>query len=177
MNQESDNKLNRQLEEYRQRVLRETYLVNLRGIPLPENKSGRPMTVDIPLGKVYIRFRAVEEKVSVTKEQSEIHDIKGSSPDRLSTSRSKADSPRYLRDFGEYLYQQTQVYKSFQPSKVIDPETAICDNSKVILLGAAGSGKSTLLRYIAHEYAKKPSEKIPIFVPLVYATSVLLKAA
>lgn len=57
--------------EYRQRVMSENCFVNLRGIPLPRMHSGRPLQLQVPLEKVYIRLQATEEQPSRIQEETE----------------------------------------------------------------------------------------------------------
>src|SRR5437016_5680253 len=61
----------RLLANYRARLLEQTAFVNLRGIPLPRGRDGRPAPLDVRLDKVYIRLQAVEEKQRRERDEAE----------------------------------------------------------------------------------------------------------
>ena len=60
-----------QLAAYRARVLASTEYVSLRGIPLPQDRSGGRKSLNIPLDKVYIRLQAVEYEQKRHREEEE----------------------------------------------------------------------------------------------------------
>jgi HEAT repeat protein len=159
----------RLLTEYRARVLEETRYVNLRGIPLPRGRDGRPMPLQVPLDKVYIRIQATTEKQHRAQEEAEQRSLSDRSRGGSSTSRDVLST---LHTLGEYFYRRGEVYEAEQRPEPVDPQEALKNHKRLVVLGAPGAGKSTLLRYLARRAAEDTSGFVPIQVSLRdYATA------
>jgi HEAT repeat protein len=162
----------RLLAKYRARVLDETRYVNLRGIPLPRGRDGRPMPLQVPLDKVYIRVQATTEKQRRAQEEAEERSLS----DRLRGGGKSESSPKdvlsTLHALGEYFYRRGEVYETAQRPEPVDPQEALKKHKRMVVLGAPGSGKSTLLRYLARRAAEDSGAFVPIQVSLRdYATA------
>lgn len=156
----------RKLAAYRQRVVEANGFVNLRGIPLPRDRSGRPVQLQIPLDQVYIHLQATEEQHGRRQKETEHRNIE-------EEIRTK-DSQRYrpisildtLRPLGEYLYRRGQVYQTTEHPEPVDPRDALQKHDRLVILGTPGAGKSTLLRYLARMTASDQNGPLPILVCL-----------
>lgn len=163
------------LTEYRTRILEETRYVNLRGIPLPRDRSGRPISPNIPLARVYIRIQALAEKqqrAAEERERQHVETEKRNFVERLLSSERNRDSERptdfmaTIRVLGEYLYRRGDVFETDKRPEPIEPHKALAEHKRLVLLGAPGAGKSTLLRHLAHEAAGRPGGPVPVLVSL-----------
>ncbi|CAG0933929.1 Phycocyanobilin lyase subunit alpha [Thermoflexales bacterium] len=182
----------RLLADYRARVLEETRYVNLRGIPLPRGRDGRPMPLQVPLEKVYICIQATTEKQRRTQEETEERSLSDRLRDESSAQSKRSapgglfgwlrgeskseSSPRdilsTLHTLGEYFYRRGEVYEAEQRPEPVDPQEALKKHKRLVVLGAPGAGKSTLLRYLARRAAEDSSGFVPIPVSLRdYATA------
>jgi HEAT repeat protein len=184
------------LAEYRARVLEETRYVNLRGIPLPRGRDGRPMPLQVPLDKVYIRIQATTEKQRRAQEEAEERSLsdqlkdesaahsKRATPEtgirrlfgRLRGESKSESSPRdilsTLHILGEHFYRRGEVYEAEHRPEPGDPQEALNKHRRLVILGAPGAGKSTILRYLARRAAEDSSGFAPIQVSLRdYATA------
>ncbi|MBN1873021.1 MAG: trypsin-like peptidase domain-containing protein, partial [Anaerolineae bacterium] len=121
---------------YRARLLEETHYVSFSGIPLPTGRDGRPLELSLPLDRVYIRLRMIEDQQQHKREQEEQRRVAEQS------SHSLGD----VLLLGEYLYNRTQTVneKDIAPT---DPQQALNRHGRLVILGAPGAGKSTLLRW------------------------------
>jgi hypothetical protein len=139
----------KKLTEYRQRVVRENHSVNFRGIPLPRDRSGRPVPLQMPLDKIYIRIQATEEQRSRSQEEIERSRIEAQVRAQAEHRPPGPSIMEILRTLGEYLYHRGDVYRATERSAPIDPGDALQAHERLVILGAPGAGKSTLLRYLA----------------------------
>ena len=152
--------------DYRSQVLAETRFVNLIGIPLPRDRNGRFLPLQLPLDKVYIRIQATPEKQRIIREQAEQYrmqnEMRGRHRDILST----------MHLLGEYFYRRGEIYQSASRPDPIDPQVALMKHGRFVLLGAPGAGKSTLLRYLTRRAAEDKNGPLPIQISLrEYATA------
>ena len=78
-----------------------------------------------------------------------------------------------VHTLGEYLYHREEIYHQREEHlEPTDPEAALREHHRLVILGAPGAGKSTLLRYLARQAAKDPAGPLPILVSLRdYATA------
>jgi predicted NACHT family NTPase len=160
------------LAEYREHILEDTRYINLQGIPLPLDRSGRPRPMEIPLDKVYIRIKAIEEKHRRAQEKAEERQLeKGHQPEHERKRKGYFD---YIHELGEHLYRQAQIYQEPERPEAVDPLEALEKHKRMVILGAPGSGKSTLLRYVARK-AVQDNTNIPILIPLREYAAVLTK--
>lgn len=162
------------LDEYRRRLLDETRFVNFHGIPLPRDRSGRAVAPEVPLDKVYIRIQALEEKRHRAQEKDEARELESETRQRRhSTEHASAQDFRdVLRLLGEYFYRRGEVYQAAIRPESVDPEAALREFKRLVILGAPGAGKSTMLRYFARRAAERTKGPVPILVPLRdYATA------
>jgi HEAT repeat protein/energy-coupling factor transporter ATP-binding protein EcfA2 len=143
------------IEKYRRQILEETQYVNLQGIPLPKDRTGCQVMLNLPLTKVYIQVQAIKKEEKEKQEQFENA--------RLSKEINTSDYLAKIAMLGEYFYRQGQAYKAEERPQPVDPIEAIKKHSRIAILGAPGAGKSTLLRYITHQMALD-SGKIPILI-------------
>lgn len=159
------------LDEYRQRVELDTRFVNLRGIPLPKNRWGHVMPIQVPLDKVYIQLQASAQKPDAhSKEREILKRSEDRARPRLPNTTSTLFANR-LNAIGEYLYSELGIDKSRTRSDAIHPEDAVRKYGRLVILGAPGAGKSTLLRYLARKSASDTTGPLPIMVLLrEYAT-------
>jgi len=159
------------LEAYRQSILGRTEYVNLEGIPLPSDRSGRPMDVRLPLDRVYIRLQAVEEKRQRQQEAEERRALEAQIGARGAGGPSR-DILGTLRLLGEYFYRRGEVYQAEKRPEPVDPQEALEKHPRLVMLGAPGAGKSTLLRFLARRAAEDARGPLPILVSLRdYATA------
>jgi len=167
------------LAEYRRRVLDETEFVNLTGIPLPRERDGRPVPLRVPLDKVYIRIQALPEEQRLAEEEVELRALDDRMTMFLHTS-TEAHTPgpilsdvlTTLRTLGEYLYRRGEAYRTEERPEPTDPEAALDEHHRLVILGAPGAGKSTMLRYLARRAAESPAAPLPILISLRdYATA------
>lgn len=149
------------LASYRQQVLAETQYLELKGIPLPQRRDGRPDTPPIPLDKIYIQLQAVADKEQRRHERAETEAL-----ERKASPKSPFDVLAGLRTLGEYFYRQGKVYEAAERPQPVDPQTALAEQKRLVILGAPGAGKSTLLRYLARRTAERESGQIPIHISL-----------
>jgi energy-coupling factor transporter ATP-binding protein EcfA2 len=162
----------KKLAEYRQRVVRDNHFVNFRGIPLPRDRSGRPMPLQVPLDKVYIRLQATEEQRSRSQEDIERRDVEAQIRERTDPRNRGSSILEILRTLGEYFYRRGDAYRASERPAPVDPEDALQAHERLVILGAPGAGKSTLLRYLARNAARDPNGPIPIAMRLRdYATA------
>jgi HEAT repeat protein len=156
----------RKLAAYRRRVVEANGFVNLRGIPLPHDRSGRPVQLQIPLDQVYIHLQAIDEQHSRRQKETEHRDIE----EEIRTKDSQRSRPisilETLRPLGEYLYRRGQVYQTTERPEPVDPREALQKHDRLVILGAPGAGKSTLLRYLARMTANDQNGPLPILVRL-----------
>ncbi len=174
------------LAAYRRRVLEETRLVDLAGIPLPRDRDGRPIPLKVPLDRVYIRIQAMpelrqrevqeEERQALEKQAADQQGFLG----RLLGRRARETPPHHptatdalavLRTLGEYFYRRGEVYQAEERPEPVDPEAALREHRRLVILGAPGAGKTTLLRYLARRAAEDEEAPVPVLVSLRdYAT-------
>ena len=159
------------LEAYRSGILERTQYVNLEGIPLPSDRSGRRMNVRLPLDRVYIRLQAVEEKRQRQQEAEERRALEARIEARRAGGPSR-DILGVLRLLGEYFYRRGQVYQVEKRPEPVDPQAALEKHPRLVMLGAPGAGKSTLLRFLARRAVEDARGPLPILVSLRdYATA------
>ncbi|RMF83541.1 MAG: NACHT domain-containing protein, partial [Nitrospirae bacterium] len=169
------------LAAYRRRVLEETRLVDLAGIPLPRDRDGRPIPLEVPLDRVYIRIQAIpeprqreawEEERRALEEQAQerrgfLGRLLGRGGREASPRRPTAADPlAVLRTLGEYFYRRGEVYRAEERPEPVDPEAALREHGRLVILGAPGAGKTTLLRYLARRAAEDEETPVPIIVSL-----------
>ena len=155
---------NEGLDDYRSRVVENTKFINLAGIPLPRDKSGQYVPIQMPLDQMYIRILAIEEEQRRSREKEEIGQVKNKIAEELG-SRSR-DASKIMHCLGEYLYQRDRDTSSAEKPKAIDPKEALKQHKRMVILGAPGSGKSTMLRYFARKAAEDQNAAVPILVSL-----------
>lgn len=149
------------LAEYCAAVAAKTAHVDLRGVPLPKTHDGRRIPLNLPLDRVYVRMRAVrEERRRDEKERR-----------KLPVDAQEKATDAYLRlidRLGEYFY--TQLIAERSVDEPVDPEAALHEQKRLVLLGPPGAGKSTLLRFLARRAAANAGPT-PLLVRLdQYAT-------
>jgi Domain of unknown function (DUF4062)/NACHT domain len=168
----SPEKRQKKLAEYRQRVVRENHFVNFRGIPLPRDRSGRPVPLQMPLDNVYIRIQATEEQRSRSQEDVERRGVEAQVRAQAEHRTPGPSIMEILRTLGEYFYRRGNVYRAAERPAPVDPGDALRDHGRLVTLGAPGAGKSTLLRYLARNAAQDPDAPLPILIRLRdYATA------
>ncbi|MCI0580002.1 MAG: HEAT repeat domain-containing protein [Chloroflexi bacterium] len=159
------------LAAYRQRLLEETRYVLLKGIPTPPDRHGRLRDLQLPLDHVYIRLQAAAEKERRRQEDEEARALAeaaqtaGPAPpekERISSQEFLAT----LRTLGEYLYRQGQLYQAEKRPEPVDPQAALAEHGRLVVLGAPGAGKSTMLRFLARRAAEDRAAPIPVLVSL-----------
>jgi HEAT repeat protein/energy-coupling factor transporter ATP-binding protein EcfA2 len=151
------------LAAYRQRLLEDTHYISLAGIPLPRDQAGVPLHLQMPLEQVYIRIQAIEQQKARQERERE--------RDEMTKDSDRRDVFGTLRMMGEYFYRQGQVYAAKERPAPIDPQDALRQHHRLVILGAPGSGKSTLLRMLTRTAAQQPDGPVPILVRLRdYAT-------
>jgi len=159
------------LADYRQRVIQDTRFVKLAGIPLPRDRSGRPIHIQVPLDRVYIRIQAVLEETGRARREAERTRVEEEARDESLLACDLTDDKEAVRALGEYLYRQNQQHKEAERPKPIDPQDALSEHKRIAILGAPGAGKSTMLRYLARKVAEDANAPLPILVSLRdYAT-------
>jgi HEAT repeat protein len=159
------------LEAYRRGVLERTQYVNLEGIPLPSDRSGRRVKMRLPLDRVYIRLQAVEEKRRRQQETEERRGLEAQIEARRTGGPSR-EVLGTLRLLGEYFYRRGQVYQAGERPEPVDPQEALEKHLRLVMLGAPGSGKSTLLHFLARRAAEDARGPLPILASLRdYATA------
>ncbi len=109
------------LAEYRERVLQATRFVNLAGIPLPRDRSGRRIELQVPLEKVYIRIQALPEDQSRARQEAEHRQIEAQVRDEGPSAFQPRDALAIIRMLGEYFYRQGQVYQASTRPEPINP--------------------------------------------------------
>lgn len=149
---------------YRQRVLAETQYLDLKGIPLPQRRDGRTDTPHIPLDKIYIQLQAVAQKEQRQQEQAEEEVLAHQM--RQEQVPSLVDVMAGIRTLGEYFYRQGKVYEAAERPQPVDPQAALKEHKRLVILGAPGAGKSTLLRYLARRAAENGQGSVPILISL-----------
>jgi len=155
---------------YREHILEDTQYINLQGMPLLEDRSGRRISMYIPLDRVYIRIQAIEEKQSLAQQRAEERQLEnGQRPEYEYRQKGYFD---YIHELGEHLYRQAQIYQKTERPEAVDPLEALKKHKRMVILGAPGSGKSTLLRYVARK-AVQDNTNIPILIPLREYAAVL----
>ena len=110
-------------------------------IPLPRGRDGRPMPMQVPLDKVYIRIQATTEKQHRAQEEAEERSLS----DRL---RGGGKSERFRQEtrcplfdiLGEYFYRRGE-YEAEQRPEPVDPQEALKKHKRLVILGAPGAGK------------------------------------
>jgi HEAT repeat protein/energy-coupling factor transporter ATP-binding protein EcfA2 len=151
------------LAAYRQRLLKDTHYMSLAGIPLPRDQAGVRRALQMPLEQVYIRIQAIEQQQARQEREQERDEILKASGGRQLVAT--------LRMMGEYFYRQGQVYAAEKRPEPVDPQDALRQHHRLVILGAPGSGKSTLLRMLTRAAAQQPDGPVPILVRLRdYAT-------
>jgi len=152
------------LAEHRTWLLADTARVDLRGIPLPQTVDGRRISLDLPLERIYVRLRAMPEERRRNEEEGMRRAIE--------EKAARAETDDYLRlvdRLGEYLYARLEHERTDQGP--VDPEAALRQHGRLIVLGPPGAGKSTLLRRLARQAAADPQGPLPLPVALGrYAT-------
>jgi hypothetical protein len=143
------------LAKYRQRILQETRSVKLSGVPLVRNQSGSS-AFEFPLNHLYIRIQALQKTQEPGPEDTESQTENYPLTDIVTT----------LSQSGEELYRRGMVYRELERPDPIDPENALHQNHRLVILGAPGSGKSILLQYLARKTAADPNSPIPILICL-----------
>ncbi len=177
-----DLRLEDPLADFRRRVLEETRLVNLAGVPLPRDRAGQPIPLEVPLDRVYICIQAMPEEQRREEREAERRAVEEGaergglfrsflSPGRKSPGArprrpSPADVLAVLRTLGEYFYQRGEVYQAAERPEPVDPQAALKEKGRLVILGAPGAGKTTLLRYLARRAADDPRGPVPILVSL-----------
>ncbi len=147
------------LKAYRQRVLEETRHVQLLGIPLPRDQEGKRLHLHVPLDRVYIRIQALPETKKRQAMQAERQAVE-------EVSRGLDDALFMIQQLGEYLYRRGESYRAEARAKPVDPEEALREHKRLVILGAPGAGKTTLLRYLARRASEAEQASIPILVSL-----------
>lgn len=154
----------KQLALYRERLLADTSLVNLTGIPFPSvDRSPK-----ISLQTVYIHIQALEEDQSKEMRKREVADLEA----QMQKIAGEIDAHGHrlsllqLLTLGEYYYRRGETVEQQERPAPVDPIQAAQDHQRLVLLGAPGSGKSTLLRYLAHQATASADGPIPILFPL-----------
>ncbi|MGB0385033.1 MAG: HEAT repeat domain-containing protein, partial [Ardenticatenaceae bacterium] len=184
------------LATYYQRLLNKTQFVNLHGIPYPRDRSGRSRALKVPLDNVYIQIQAIANKERKREEKAEEEHIAGQMREREEwleeeqmageahereriVEEEQSEAQRHdkealgidkllsaIRTLGEYLYRRGQVYEATARPEPVDPQAALQEHKRLVILGAPGSGKSTLLRYLARRAAEKSGGRLPILLSL-----------
>ncbi len=158
----------RLLAAYRRRVLQETRYVQLAGIPLPRDRDGQPIPLQVPLDRVYIRIQAMPEAQGRETRQAERRAME----EELHRERDEGMPPSapdplsVLRRLGEYFYRRGEVYRAEARPQPVDPEAALQKHGRLVVLGAPGAGKTTLLRYLARRAAEDDDSLLPVRVSL-----------
>ncbi|MBK8905420.1 MAG: HEAT repeat domain-containing protein [Anaerolineaceae bacterium] len=153
------------LTEYRQHLLNETRYLELKGIPLPPARDGRPRDPKIPLDEIYIRLQAIASEEQELQERQEEKKIGGAAV-------SASDFLGPMRQLGEYYYRRGQLYRAEERPESTDPQQALLKHKRLVVLGAPGAGKSTMLRYLARRAAEQEDTPLPLLVSLRdYATA------
>lgn len=134
------------LNQYRSQILESTKYVNFRGIPLPKNREGMPIPLDIPLDKVYVQLQAFELKISPPEK-----------------SEKSLDGNQVVEEFSN---QQINSNPKQILSEQINPILLAERYDRFFIIGGPGSGKSTILRYLARVKATHPNNPIPILIKL-----------
>ena len=145
------------LEEYRKRILEETEFVRLEGI-LPSGAK------EVPLDKVYIRLHAITERRKKILREAELDQMKQAMKE--GPARSQDDYLAFIQRLGDFYYYQPGSRLHPAEGESIDPEDALKNNPRMVILGAPGSGKSTFLRFLARRCASDPGGPIPIILSL-----------
>lgn len=155
---------------YRQQVLKDTQFLELKGIPLPLGRDGQPRFPQLPLDEIYIRLQAIAKKAKERQERKEEQEITDKT-EKESRNFGRKDEP--LNDFlqpvqqlGEYLFNRGRVYKTEERPHPIDPQKALQEHQRLVVLGAPGAGKSTMLQYLARRAAEDNDGPVPILVIL-----------
>ena len=119
---------------------------------------------EVPLDKVYIRLHAITERRRETLREAERDQLKQAIKDI--PARSQEDYFSFIQRLGDFYYNQpgSRLYPAEGES--IDPEDALKENPRMVILGAPGSGKSTFLRFLARRCASDPRAPIPIMLSL-----------
>ncbi len=178
------------LKRYRQQVLKETRYVDFTGIPLPLDRERKPISLQVPLDRVYIRIQALPEAEEHRAQRAEQEALEadlrheaGPQPPggflnrllpRHTPRRASQESPpslapdpiSVLRRLGEYFYRRGEVYRAEARPQPVDPEAALREHGRMVILGAPGAGKTTLLRYLARRAAESEAGPIPVLVSL-----------
>lgn len=158
------------LTQYRQQLLNETQFLELKGIPVPLGRDGQPRYPHLPLDEIYIRLQAIAKGEKEQQEKEEEQEL-ADKAERANSSLDRRD--KLSNDFlgpvqrlGEHLYRRGHVYETEERPAPIDPQMALQEHRRAVVLGAPGSGKSTMLRYIARRAAENSDGPIPILVSL-----------
>lgn len=156
------------LAAYRNRLIDETEFIELKGIPLPSWRDGRINEPQLLMEEFYIQLQVVAEGEKLRQETEERKALEAKireDVDRTSSGRS-LNFLASLHTLGKYFYCQEQRYRTAQGPQLVDPQNALANHKRLVLLGAPGSGKSTLLRFLARQAAKDEQAPIPILVSL-----------
>jgi energy-coupling factor transporter ATP-binding protein EcfA2 len=149
--------------KYRDSILTETRWVNLKGIPFPQAIEPK-----VPLNKVYIHIQAIEYGAP---EEVEINPLIKRIKEQMRLNSRRPPLQNALTTMGEYFYHRGEVYKTAERPSPVDPQKALRNHDRMVILGAPGAGKSTMLRYIAHCAADDDNGPVPILITLRdYAT-------
>lgn len=156
------------LADYRQRLIQDTRFIKMAGIPLPRDHSGRPTNIQVPLDRAYIHVQAILEETSRSESNAKRISVEKEAEDEKISVHNLRDEQETVRvrTLGEYLYRQDKEHKSSQRPEPINPQDALSNHGRIIMLGAPGAGKSTMLRYLARKAAENPDLPFPILVSL-----------
>ncbi|MCI0397430.1 MAG: HEAT repeat domain-containing protein, partial [Chloroflexi bacterium] len=157
------------LAAYRQRLLTETRFVELRGIPLPRGRDGRLRDPHILLDNIYIQLQAIAQETREREARAETEALEAAARAAAGppiAGRTGADFLAGLRTLGEYFYRQGQLYRAAERPQPVDPQAALAEHERLVILGPPGSGKSTLLRFLARRAAEDDQQPLPILVSL-----------
>jgi HEAT repeat protein len=146
-------------EQYLDAILFETRSIKLVGIPLPLDRNGTPLPLELPLEKMYVHIKVIDRIVSLEKQEDENRDL-----ERGGAHKSFRQS---VDNLGQHIFTRETNSKDYLKNNLpIDPQKALERNKRMVILGAPGTGKSTLLRFIANKQAKQPASSIPILLSL-----------
>ena len=148
------------LARFREQLIKDTQLVDLGSIPLE---------IKVPLDKVYIRLQAITREKSRDQFKAETNWLEKQIREKMRHYYQQASPKGFIETLcalGEYYYRQGKIFQETERPLSIDPQEALKQHGRLVVLGAPGSGKSTMLRYLARRAAENSNGPIPIRISL-----------